>query len=72
MGRYLEIAKKLNETSTESQQGADRILSKLVKKESRQLRDALGAQDYALVFRTANQLAETLKFIKKELEARTK
>ena len=60
------------ETSIESLQGADRILSKLVKKESRQLRDALEGGNYDTANRVASQLAETLKFIKKELEARTK
>jgi DNA-binding FadR family transcriptional regulator len=60
------------ETSTESREGADRILAKLVKKESKQLRDALGAGDYAAVRRCARQLGETLKLINKELEARTK
>ena len=60
------------ETSTESKQGADRILAKLVKKESKELRDALAAGDYSLVRRKSHQLAETLKFINKELEARLK
>ena len=60
------------ETSLESRYGADRILAKLVKKESRQLRDALEAGNYDTANRAAYQLAETLKFIKKELEARSK
>jgi len=58
--------------SIEYRKGADRILAKLVKKESRQLRDALEGGNYDTANRTANQLAETLKFIKKELEARSK
>lgn len=60
------------ETSPESRQGADRILAKLVKKEGKELRNALGAGDYAAVRRCSRHLAETLKFINKELEARLK
>ena len=57
-------------TSTESKQGADRILAALVKKESKQLRDALTAGNYFTAARVTHQLGETLKFINKELEAR--
>ena len=59
-------------TSTESKQGADRILAALVKKESKQLRDALAAGNYSTASRVNRQLGETLKFIDKELEARFK
>ena len=60
------------ETSIESREGADRILAELVEVESKKLRDAMGARDYAAVRRCARQLAETLKFINREMEARTK
>jgi hypothetical protein len=63
---------KSMKASTESKQGADRILSKLLKKESRQLRDALEGGNYDTATRAAYQLGETLKFINKELEARAK
>jgi len=59
-------------TSLEIRQGADRVLAKLVKTESKKLRTALEGGNYDTANRAAYQLGETLKFIKKELEERAK
>jgi hypothetical protein len=50
--------------------GADRILAKLIERESQGIRDALGAKDYEKAGRWAKKMADTLKMLNRELEAR--
>jgi hypothetical protein len=49
---------------------SDRVLAKLVKEESENLRTALGAHNYDDVRKWARELSETLKEINNNLEAR--